>query len=197
MGKYYRDTVCSRILDEITRIYGECATQYDMCYLYGRLVRNIEWHALQVYFMQNIKNTLLVITFELIIIDTSDWHQNVSNSTHYHTGRSHFIMVQWPFQALEVNILGQGHFSKMINSYPILLKFCTQVCRLRHTWKSMSIGLFFNQWHQHSYHHSIEYTLFFLHLFHLVECMVHHKFGKIGVRSMSQKIQTHFSQKWA
>jgi hypothetical protein len=42
------------------------------------------------------------ITFEPIIIETSDWQQNVSNSTHYHIDWSHLTLVQCPFQALEV-----------------------------------------------------------------------------------------------
>ena len=70
------------------------------------------------------------ITFEPIIIETSNWHRNVSNSTYYHLAWSYLTLVQWPFQELEVELfLGQGQFCKIANSCPILLNFCTHMCR--------------------------------------------------------------------
>ena len=70
------------------------------------------------------------MTFEPNIIETSNWHQNVSNSTHYHTGRSVIFdlgSMSFPSAAGRF-FLGQGQFSKIVNSCPILFKLCAQVC---------------------------------------------------------------------
>jgi hypothetical protein len=47
--------------------------------------------------------TKVGITYEPIIIETSNWHQHISNSTHYHMGRVYLTLAQLPFQALEVD----------------------------------------------------------------------------------------------
>jgi hypothetical protein len=103
------------------------------------LVHWYHWHRskVKVKVSTNMKNTLLVITFEPIIIEISNWYQNVSNSTHYHTEWSHLTLVQWPFQALEVEIFYvKVNFPKL----SILVRFCSNfahIC-LGHTRISVS-----------------------------------------------------------
>jgi hypothetical protein len=67
-------------------------------------VISYHWHRSKVKVSTNMKNTLLVITFEPIIIEISNWYQNASNSTHYHIDWLQLTLVQWPFHALEVEI---------------------------------------------------------------------------------------------
>jgi hypothetical protein len=153
------------------------------------------------------------ITFEPIIIETSNWHQNVSNSTYYHLAWSYLTLVQWPFQALvKVN------FAKL----PILVRFCSNfahMCR-PHTnipvqypnirsenvdvtlvsmatiWPIIKDFPFFvNNINIHTIivSNMIEkLSLFFLHLFLLVERMVHYKFGKNQTKVKVKKMQTLF-----
>ena len=81
--------------------------------------------------------TNMGITFEPMIIETSDWHQNVCYSTHHHTGWSNFTLVQWPLHALEVEI-----FYVKVN-FPkssILVRFCSNLAHrcMDRTWMPMS-----------------------------------------------------------
>jgi hypothetical protein len=68
------------------------------------IVHWYHWHRskVKVKVSTNMKNTLLVITFEPIIIEISNWYQHFSNSTHYYLDWLHLTLVQWSFQALEV-----------------------------------------------------------------------------------------------
>jgi hypothetical protein len=69
-----------------------------------QLIQWYHWHRskVKVKVSTNMKNTLLFINVEMIVIEISNWYQNVSNSTHYHIDWSHLTLVQWPFLVMEV-----------------------------------------------------------------------------------------------
>ena len=66
-----------------------CPFFFNLFHLVERMVRHTfgkKW--------TKVKVTNVNLTFEPIIIETSDWHQNVSNLTYYHMGKSYLTLVQ-------------------------------------------------------------------------------------------------------